>query len=180
MYQEVKVPFSIAMSSVLSLSSVAVTSIAMLAIGVEWLSGLVALSTVLLFSIMWPSSMLAMFGRMMDDRLMSIEDVASESRGSMPVPLLRGFYVACVILLYVSLVVLLIGMWEWRVGSSTAVGIDPVGDFRQPLMGASVAGLIASLGVALIQRNKVRHLMWSSLIATLSFAMAGSWVLTFS
>jgi hypothetical protein len=180
--QKVKIPFTIAISFIFSLASLMVTSGALVAIGIEWLSGVFALTTTLLFSITWPSSMLAVFGKVLDDRSMSVDEVARVSQKTMPVGLLRSAYIASAIILHASLGLLLLGASMScvkctgvtsipRAGSLGALGICEADGDAPLLLCASIAGSIASLVVMNIQRHKLRYLMWTSAVPALAFTM---------
>lgn len=169
------IPFSMGMSVVLALVSMTATVIFMLAAGMDWMRGCLMFVTTLLFSVFVPCSALATLGKMLDDRSMSLDEVSAQSNGSLPAPLLRWIYQACVALLYISLCLLLV--------SSTIYWSGQVGDFPIPsetkdkagpfLLAASVAGVLASCGMTGLQRRKLRRLRQFCASSGVAFLLLG-------
>jgi len=157
---KVKIPFSMSMSMVLALVSMTATVMFMLAAGMDWMQGYLMFVITLLFSVFVPCSALATFGKILDDRSMSLEEVSAQSNGSLPVPLLQWVYQACVAILYFSLCVLFASSTMYWSGEGTNSPVP--GDKKETadafLLAASVAGVLASYGMVGLQRHKLRRL----------------------
>ncbi|WP_413624742.1 hypothetical protein [Luteibacter sp. Lutesp34] len=169
------IPLSLGMSVVLALVSMTATAIFMLAVGMDWVQGCLMLVVTLLFSVFVPCSALATFGKMLDDRSMSLEQVSAQSNGSLPSPLLRWIYNACVAFLYISLSALFATSVTYWSGQST--NFPTHGDRKETadalLLAASVAGVLASCGMTGLQRHKLRRLWQLSAFGGAGFLLVG-------
>lgn len=169
------IPFSTGMSAVLALVSMTATVISMLAAGMDWMQGCLMLVVTLLFSVFVPCSALATFGKMLDDRSMSLEQVAAQSNGALPSPLLRWIYNTCVAILYISLSALFatsVMYWSGQFTNAPMPG-DRRGTSDAFLLAASVAGVLASCGMTGLQRHKLRRSWQISAFGGLGFLLIG-------
>ena len=171
-----KVPLSVAMSLILPLILLIFVSAFILCLGAEWTEGVLAACFTLLAWIFVPCSLLAMTGRILDDRRESLEQVSLCSNGSFPEPLLRGIYNGCAGLLCASTGVLIVAAvfyWSGRAEISFFSVRGIVNDPLPVLLAACIAGFAFSVVLSRLWSPKVGQLERLPLICAAIFLLTG-------